>query len=67
MVNCSMIAILFDQITYFDHFTLLLLFSGKYFFLIIDFPFYKMPEAKGPETEALDSGVFSIPIENAPG
>jgi len=24
MVNCSMIAILFDQITYFDHFTLLL-------------------------------------------
>jgi len=36
-------------------------------FLIIDFPFYKMPEAKGPETEALDSGVFSIPIENAPG
>jgi len=26
-----------------------------------------MPEAKGPEIEALDSGVFSIPIENAPG
>jgi len=26
-----------------------------------------MPETKGPETEALDSGVFSIPIENAPG
>jgi len=26
-----------------------------------------MPEAKVPETEALDSGVFSIPIENAPG
>jgi hypothetical protein len=26
-----------------------------------------MPEAKGPETEALDSGVFSTPIENAPG
>jgi len=36
-------------------------------FLIIDFPFYKMPEAKGPETEALDSDVFSTPIENAPG
>jgi len=26
-----------------------------------------MPEAKGPETEALDSDVFSTPIENAPG